>query len=293
MNPVRKSFSNDSLFPFDIVFKDTKSPERELPDHLHDRYELVYVYRGKGTMFIDQKFYDMGQGDLFLIPGNSIHRAFPDPNDPVTSTAVFFAPSLIAHDNLDDSYHGARCFELARKRKQYKIETSTPFQIATEQVLEEIRLELEQTRTGYRQAIFHHLQLWLLLVNRLATPALADDLEDARIGPQWMKESLGYIAAHPHEDLSLSALAQQASVTGAHFSRVFKQLTGMNVTDYVNAKRIVQAKELLLETDDGIGLVAEKCGFESLPHFHRIFKKITGLTPGAYKKGKSPAHPSH
>jgi AraC-like DNA-binding protein len=293
MSPVRKSFSNESLFPFDLVFKDTKSPERELPDHLHDRYELVYVYGGKGTMFIDQKFYDMGQGDLFIIPGNSIHRAFPDPIEPVTSTAVFFAPSLIAHDNLDDSYSGTRCFEFARKRKQYKIETPSQLRIFTENALEEIRLELELKRIGYRQAISLQLQMWLLLINRHSVPALSDDLEDTRIGPQWMKEILGYIATHPNEDLGLSALAQQASVTGAHFSRVFKQLTGMNVTDYVNAKRIVQAKELLVETDDGIGLIAEKCGFESLPHFHRIFKRITGLTPGAYKRGKSPSHPSH
>lgn len=115
MNPVRKSFSNDPLFPFDLVFKDTKSPERELPDHLHDRYEWIYVYAGKGRLFIDQKFYDMGAGDLFLIPGNSIHRAFPDPHELITSTAVFFAPTLISTENYDDSYNGLRCFDLAKK----------------------------------------------------------------------------------------------------------------------------------------------------------------------------------
>jgi AraC-like DNA-binding protein len=60
----------------------------------------------------------------------------------------------------------------------------------------------------------------------------------------------------------------------------------MNVTDYVNAKRISLAKERLLESDDSVSLIAERCGFESLPHFHRIFKKITGQTPGAYKRGQ-------
>lgn len=286
MNPIRKSFSDDSLFPFNLVHKDTKSPQRELPDHLHDRYELVYVYGGKGTIFIDQNFYDMGQGDLFVIPGNSIHRALPDPADPVTSTAVFFAPSLISHELFDDSYKSLRCFEVARKRKQYKIETDVQLRDQTESILENIHRELQLRTIGYRHAICLQLQQWLLHVNRITSSMYADETDDTRIGPLWMREILHYIALHPGSDLGLAALAEQASVTGAHFSRVFKQLTSMNVTDYVNAKRIVQAKELLMETDDNMGTIAERCGFESLPHFHRVFKRITGLTPGAYRRSQ-------
>ncbi|MCD9025522.1 AraC family transcriptional regulator [Cohnella silvisoli] len=284
MNALRKSFSDDPLFPFDLVYKDTKSPQRELPDHLHDRYELVYVYGGNGTMFIDQKFYDMAAGDLFIIPGNSIHRAFPDPVDPVTSTAVFFAPSLISYEKLDDSYSSMRCFELAKKRKNYKLETAGQLRGQTEAALEDIHLELERKIPGYRHAISLQFQQWMLRVNRHMITTHSDVSDDVRIGPLWMREILHYIAQHPNRDLGLSALAQQSSVTGAHFSRVFKQLTGMNVTDYVNAKRIAQAKELLLETDESIGLIADRCGFESLPHFHRIFKRMTGLTPGVYRR---------
>ncbi|WP_373231137.1 helix-turn-helix domain-containing protein [Cohnella sp.] len=284
MNPIRKSFSDDPLFPFDFVYKDTKSPQRELPDHLHDRYELIYVYGGKGTLFIDQKFYDMGPGDIFLIPGNSIHRALPDTVEPVTSTAIFFAPSLISHENLDDSYSSLRCFELARKWKHYKIETSAQLQKHMVMALEDIHLELNQKNPGYRYAISLQLQQVLLRLNRLVMSMHVSELDDARIGPLWMNKILHYIAQHPDQNLGLSALAEQASVTPAHFSRVFKQLTGMNVTDYVNAKRIAQAKELIRTTDEGLSWIADRCGFESLPHFHRMFKRMTGQTPGAYKR---------
>lgn len=286
MSPIRKSFSDDPLFPFDIVYMDTKSPQRELPDHLHDRFEIIYVYKGKGTLFIDQKLYDMSSGDIFLIPGNSIHHALPDPEEPVTSTAVFFAPSLVSQENFDDSYSGLRCFELARKRKHYKIEGSTKLQQQIGNSLEDIHLELEHKTPGYRHAIALQLQQILLLLNRWSMSVHSSELDETRIGPLWMKEILHYIAQHPDQDLKLSALAEQASITPAHFSRVFKQLTGMNVTDYVNAKRIVQAKELIRTTDHGLSWIADSCGFESLPHFHRMFKRMTGQTPGAYKRGK-------
>ncbi|MNZ85768.1 HTH-type transcriptional activator Btr [compost metagenome] len=99
-----------------------------------------------------------------------------------------------------------------------------------------------------------------------------------------MTSTLHYIDEHPDKPLGLSELARLASLTPAHFSRVFKKLTGLNVTDYVNAKRIMRAKELLLESDDNIAEIAERCGFESLPHFHRMFKKLTGMTPAHYKR---------
>lgn len=286
MNPIRKSFTDDPLFPFELVYKDTKSPQRELPDHLHDRYEIIYVHRGKGTQFIDQKFYDMYPGDLYLVPGNSIHRALPDPVTLVTSSAIFFAPSIISHENLDDSYSSLRCFELARKRKNYRIEAPTLLQKQMESTIEYMHTELTHKSPGYRHAISLQLQQLLLQINRLSISIHANELDDTRKGPLWMKDILHYITQNPDQDLGLSALAEQASVTAAHFSRVFKQLTGMNVTDYVNAKRIVQAKELIRTTDEGLSWIADRCGFESLPHFHRMFKRMTGQTPGAYKRQK-------
>jgi len=287
MKPIRKPFSSEPLFPFELVYKDTKSPERELPDHLHDRYEFVYVYEGRGTFFIDRKLYAMKAGDLFLIPGNSIHRALPDAETPVTSTAVFFAPSLASHETVDEPYNSLRCFELARKRKHYLLELSDALQAETVDALEAMRLELEHRGTGYRHAIVLRFQLWLLGLNRHMIETRPEGRTESGIGPQWMKDVLDHIAAHPADDLSLATLARRSSVTGAHFSRVFKQLTGMNLTDYVNAKRISIAKEQLLETDDNVSLIAERCGFDSLPYFHRLFKKYTNRTPAAYKKRQS------
>jgi len=284
MNPYRKPFSSEPLFPFDLVYRDSKSPERELPDHLHDRYEFFYVYDGKGTFFIDQKLYEIKPGDLYLVPGNSIHRSFPDREKPVYSTAVFFAPSLVSSTSFDEPYNSLRCFELARKRKRYRLELDEKLRSTTETVLEAFHEELKHKRIGYRHAVALHLQQWLLQVNRQLGTALADETEESSIGPQWMREVLHHIANNPDNDLGLAALAKQASVTGAHFSRVFKQLTGMNVTDYVNAKRVALAKDRLRETDDNVSLIAEQCGFESLPHFHRVFKKLTGTTPGAFKR---------
>lgn len=285
MQAVHKPFEDREQFPFNLVYQDTKSPQRELPDHLHDWHELIYVYSGKGTLFINHAFYDMQPGDVFLVPGNTVHRAFPDEQSPVTSSALFFAPSLIQPMDLGESYSLLRCFEQARKRKQYKLETSAAERSAVEGCLREINREQTARQPNYRVAILIRIHELLLALNRMAVPeSAADDGPGAE--PAWMRRTLSHIDANPGAaGLKLADLSGMAAVTPSHFSRVFKQLTGMNVTDYVVVKRIMRSKELLLQTDDGIGSICTLCGFDSESYFYKKFKQVTGMTPSAYRRG--------
>lgn len=289
VNPVRKHFEADSLFPFSFVHKDTKSSQAELPDHFHDWYELVYVHRGKGTFFIDRSLYDMRPGDLFVIPGNTIHRAFPDAQQPVTSTAVYFSRSLVEDAGLGDSFSYLLGFDASKKRKCYQYSYAADERQALEAAIERIAEELRLGLRGYRQAIVLELRRILLQLARKIEPEAAGipQYPDLAAGPGWMRDILLYIDDHLDEPLGLSELARRAAVSPAHFSRAFKQLVGMNLTDYTRAKRIVQAKELLLQSDRTVAEIAECCGFGSVPHFHRMFRRVLGMTPAAFRRSSA------
>lgn len=281
MHPLRKPFYLDPIFPFDMVYKGIRYSMNELPDHLHDLYELVYIHSGKGTFFIDQALYEKSAGELFLIPGNTVHRAFPSATEPIVSTAVFFAPSFVQEESLGDGYDPLRCFDIARKKKQYKFELTEPLRMIIEESIDSMAAELNTKAPGYRHSIRLHMQQLLLTFTRhiFTEPATAEN----RIGPQWIKEALRNIDRDPVQCGGLAELSDKACVSPAHFSRAFKHLTGMNVTDYVNAKRLVRAKELLLETDSNIETIALTCGFQGMPHFYKAFKKLTGMTPRSYR----------
>ncbi|WP_027085512.1 AraC family transcriptional regulator [Cohnella panacarvi] len=282
MHPMRKTFYLDPIFPFDLVYHGTRYSMNELPDHLHDLYEIVYIHSGKGTFFIDHALYEKSGGDLFLIPGNTIHRAFPSAEEPIVSTAVFFAPTLVQDESLGEGYDPLRCFDIARKRKQYKLELSEPLRQLIEHSINAMAEELKAKTSGYRHSIRLDLQKLLLGLNRHNLTKESSSA-DNRIGPQWIKDALRRIDRNPVQCGGLAELSEKACVSPAHFSRAFKQLTGMNVTDYVNAKRLVHAKELLLETDKNIETIALTCGFQGLPHFYKTFKKLTGMTPRSYR----------
>lgn len=284
MHPVRKVFDANDAFPFSLAYKNTKSSQSELPDHFHDWYEIVYVYRGKGTFFIDHTFYEMKQGDLFLIPGNTIHRATPDKETPVTSTAIYFSPSIVQTPNLGDSFSYLHGFEQAAAHHNYKFETLLSQRQNLDSGLESIQYEFKHPNLGHRQAILLQLLQLLLFLNRDLGSGTKPSTGDSIAPPMWMREILLYIDQHFCEDIGLKTLSKRASVTPAHFSRVFKQLIGMNITAYIMTKRIIRAKQLLSENDLNISIIAEMCGFESLPHFHAMFKRVLGMTPAAARK---------
>lgn len=287
MNPYRRTFNFDAEFPFEYVYRDAKSAQLELPNHVHDWYEFVYVYSGRGTFFIDHSFYDAEAGDIFLIPGNTIHRSFPVDDEPKRATAFYFSAAFV-HDSssIGEPFPYLQPFETAKLKQSFRFTVPDLFQKQIVELIEQVHNEYREGTIGYRQAIRMHIQQILLLLNRHAEKTWGKPLHRHQSAtlPQWIEQSLTYIDSHLEEELGLALLARKVAITPAHFSRVFKRLTGMNVTDYVTAKRVIQAKEMLKMNDRNIADIAEACGFGSIPHFHRKFKSLTGMTPAQYKQ---------
>ena len=84
-------------------------------------------------------------------------------------------------------------------------------------------------------------------------------------------------------DLSLAKLAKQNNVSASYFSTLFKKETGLTLTEFVNERRIEQAKKLLRKTYLQVQTVAQHCGIYDVHYFSKLFKKYTGKTPKEYR----------
>ena len=133
---------NDSLFPFSFVYKSTKQPQHELPTHLHDFHEIVYIHKGKGSFFIGNTLYEMNKGDLFLIPNDTIHHAIPNKDDLVTSSVIFFSPAFIQTLSIEEDFSYLFIVEKIKKYKHYKITLRESQQLTMEEYLNDIAKEL-------------------------------------------------------------------------------------------------------------------------------------------------------
>jgi AraC-like DNA-binding protein len=100
-----------------------------------------------------------------------------------------------------------------------------------------------------------------------------------------LKPVFDYIAINYNIIISLSELAQIASITPEHLCNIFKSITGVRVFEYINNVRIKNSKELLLKRSDmQIKQIALECGFTDVSYFCSVFKKLEKISPGEFRK---------
>jgi two-component system, response regulator YesN len=92
-------------------------------------------------------------------------------------------------------------------------------------------------------------------------------------------------------DLSLVRLSEFANLNPAYLSRLYKQLSGVNLSDFIHNVRLNQSERLLKETRLKVHEIATAIGFGSVAYFIRSFKKSTGMTPQEYRERQ--AHPEN
>ena len=90
--------------------------------------------------------------------------------------------------------------------------------------------------------------------------------------------------AHMDEDIRLDLLAGIAGCSPTHFSRAFKQSTGLAPFQWLQQQRINRAQILLAESRQSLAEIALATGFSSQAHFTTAFKRVTGLTPGYWRR---------
>ncbi len=98
---------------------------------------------------------------------------------------------------------------------------------------------------------------------------------------------MDYVEEKFDRDINLSIVADKLGYTLNYLSCYFKQMMGINFTDYLNRKKVEYAKALLTTTSSTVKQVTEKTGFNSVALFIKTFEKYEGVTPGEFKKLKN------
>jgi len=101
-------------------------------------------------------------------------------------------------------------------------------------------------------------------------------------------QTIEYITQNYKKAISLVSVAETLKVNSTYLSRIFKQETKMNFTDYLNFCRIENAKSLLSSTNKKIKDVSIDCGFYDYRYFCKMFKKTVGQNPLSYRRNLDP-----
>jgi AraC family transcriptional regulator len=154
--------------------------------------------------------------------------------------------------------------------------------------------ELEST--SWAGKAYANLLATALAVHLLRKHAVESPLPPSYSGgmPKYkLRRAVNYISDKLGGELRVAEIAEEVSMSPYHFTRLFKQATGLAPHQYVMQKRIEMAKRFLVETELPIAQIALETGFQSQSRFTTLFRQITGTTPRAYRGQNTSLASSH
>lgn len=109
------------------------------------------------------------------------------------------------------------------------------------------------------------------------------ELRKSRVFSKQIVLCVNYIFENLHRRITIEDLAQHTGLHPNYLSRLFRRETGASVTDYITAKKIAVAKNMLKYTDNSVSIIAEMLAFSSQSYFTKIFREHEGMTPKKYR----------
>ncbi len=254
--------------------------------HWHFCCEMVFVHSGEQRLNIGDRSLTLKGGDLVYIHPRQVHEFINTARDGSDLSLLKFNTSLLLSREPYDAEiryfrpflpeSGYRCltFPGGGKKMAYY-----PQQIIAEEQAGKFGFE-----TRMRNLICQ-------LISELAdsvTPLPVNSVCLSTREQEQFNYLLQYLSEHYAENDLMEQALEICSLSYSNFAAKFKRMYGKTFTEYLNHIRVSSARQMLLNSSDPIGLIAEACGYHDPGYFSRIFRRITGVSPLAYRAEGEP-----
>lgn len=251
------------------------------PHHWHEHLEFLYMVSGEASIECGNTAITAREGDLIVVNSNELHYG-------ISRSSNLFYYALIAdisllHSQSVDAAETKFITPITQNRLLLRNHISGDAKVAA--CMLAIIKELEQRDFGYELAIKSELYrlLTLLLRSHVATVLTQDEYAERMKNVERFAPIFHFIEERYREDLSVELLSGMAGLSRFHFSRLFKELSGRTVTEYVTTARLNKADYLLRHSPLTVSEIAAQTGFNDIYYFSRTFKKHKKVSPSALR----------
>ncbi len=257
--------------------------KRSYQAHWHSFGEILLVGPGKTNVFmVNRDTYELVEGDFLLIWPMEMHAIIDADRKEslVIQYSNAFMNSLFDLQRIMHFYRNlhvlcinahpelvARLRVIAEDMKQIFFSTEPDRELRCCMLLMEFMLTLDRHREefapelknadthGYTDTVMRRM---IMVTDHIRNNLTADDL-------------------------SQGAMAELAGISKDYFSRIFRNVTGMNYAKWLNMVRLEKATELLADKEKTLTEIAMLSGFQSISSFNRVFHAEKGMAPGEYR----------
>ena len=253
--------------------------EKAMDMHIHDCYEIYYSISGGKQFLIDNRFYTIEPGDIFIINQYESHKI----------TQV----DKMVHERIVLSIHP----EYTKRLSTSETDLDACFSARPENFSHKVSLTKEQQKRflyyinkitkaeGFGHDIIEQtafMELMVMLHAAFRTSHIQEAEACANyIYNQQVDDILAYINTNIATFITIEQLSKEFYLSESYICRIFKSATGTTINKYISARRISIAKSLL-SSGAGVTEAYEKSGFTDYSNFFKAFTKAVGISPKKY-----------
>ncbi len=239
--------------------------KRTMRKHCHSHFEIYYITKGNCCYFIENKVYHLMPGDIILIPAGVMHNT-------QYQNTIYSRMLISCSDHYIPDEIKARLDSILHLYRNPNIsgEISSIFE----------KIEAEQANKDELSDEMFRAYTLMLFSMLLRNPNLCEPQEDRH----YIDSALDYLQNNFTDDITLSEISKKYFVSPEHFSRVFKQKTGFNFSEYLNILRLQKAEQMLKQLNTApMTEIAAACGFNDSNYFSLKFKMFFGISPKKFQ----------
>lgn len=245
--------------------------------HQHTFYEIFIFISGNVNYIIEGRNYKLRPGDILLTNNSDIHRPEILPSKQPYERIV-----LWLNDNFFDGLRNigedlTACFRDA-SRRDYRLFRPNEAQMnKIRAVCNTIEQERVNSLLGNQVMTYASVMEILVLLSR-AYYEISDSAQQDVTENEQVNRIVAYINSHLNENLSLDSLSDHFYISKYYLSHRFKQFTGLSLYQFILKKRLIVARNMLIE-GKSVTEAYEECGFGDYSNFLKAFKREFGQKP--------------
>jgi AraC-like DNA-binding protein len=245
--------------------------------HTHDAFEVYNFLRGDAMINIEDKYFRLAAGDLFIIRPGRFHRVILESDVDYERRVLRFDHVFLRSIDPEDLLTSSLPEPVFLRGEGSPTEelVTTIFQRVAQTAGMESRLQEIALKAIVTELLIH-----------VSTGAVAPDAPDSLYpGGAKISAMIDFINANLDGDLSLDRLSGQFYTSKFYLSRVFKENTGSTIGDFVLKKRLILAKRLILGGTTPLNACFQS-GFTDYSSFFKGYKKYFGTSPSGTRRGR-------
>lgn len=228
--------------------------------------QILFCREGKGILKYEDKTIETSENTFIFLPKDAEHEYYPSEN--------IWEVDWVAFD-------GSACTESLKILNMTDIMVVTATDTSDMKIIFDKMIRSQQSDIIYSGYSCSSLVYEYIIGFRRLFATEEDNKRSRYISV--LVPALKYINDNYGKDIPISYLASLAGVTHQHLCKLFKSSLNMSPVDYLNGKRIQEAKRMLRETDMPVARISEECGFSDPCYFCTVFKKKAGVSPSVYR----------